>query len=467
LKFGDLTIPITLETMALYSRRIHELYLRGEYPPQGFEVTSKVQCQSVIEFVHACQVRDYELSLGTALDLLRLCAEFDVFCIKRDVENFILKNSQPLLIDWLECCFDLGLDTASIESQLRDNFFDYADNPKLAKFPLSFLARVVQSSDTHSSDPSKFGRTFDLLIHAYRHHGPSASILFHGLDLNLLTAPQLTSLQSLKGLNWLWFGNFLADTLTNTMNSRIDHEYRISQLECSISALSANAAQFPHVDSSPIDFDISTIQSDHRNLLQQYNELRTEIRELKEAMSRVTTDLDHIHTKISQERACPYEGGNSTDGVIAYLTSEHNGNIHDKRIVTITAKSEACPARNLADLKSQKYFCSHQAPNQWIKWDFGRMIVQLTHYAMITRTGCVNPTSWILQGSTDDKEWTELDKREAFTDWSGDEIVRVFPVAEGTGKGWTMFRLTQIGKNDRTEDALLLYGVEFFGSLRE
>jgi hypothetical protein len=202
-------------------------------------------------------------------------------------------------------------------------------------------------------------------------------------------------------------------------------------------------------------------------LLQQHNEIHTEIRGLKEAMSRVSTDLEHIRARISQERACPYTGTNSTDGIIAYLTREYNGNVHDKKIVTITARSAESQVRHLADLRSNHCFCSHQAPNQWIKWDFGRILVQLTHYAMITRTGCVNPTSWILEGSTDGEVWTELDRRVGFTDWNGNEIVCVFSVAKGKEKGWTMFKLTQIGKNHLSGDALLLYGVEFFGSLRE
>jgi hypothetical protein len=161
---------------------------------------------------------------------------------------------------------------------------------------------------------------------------------------------------------------------------------------------------------------------------------------------------------------CPLKEANSIDGIISYLTRKHGGNVHDKGIVTITSKSVGPGrVRNVADLTSDRYFFSKDAPGQWVCWDFRELRVRPTHYA-ITAHGL---KSWVVECSLDGEAWTEIDRKadnQDFTGWLTASFA-VSKSAEGR-----FIRLTQTGKShwgNDGDDILRIYAFEFFGTLLE
>jgi hypothetical protein len=135
----------------------------------------------------------------------------------------------------------------------------------------------------------------------------------------------------------------------------------------------------------------------------------------------------------------------SLNGIIAYLTKKHGGNVQEKGIVTITSKSVAeddlqHALKNVADLTSGCAFWSTNEPAQWICWDFREMRVRLTHYAIKT----LFLKSWVVEGSLDGSGWKEIDSQADNQDFKGPWRTTSFAVSNLVE--FRFIRLTQTGK---------------------
>jgi hypothetical protein len=154
----------------------------------------------------------------------------------------------------------------------------------------------------------------------------------------------------------------------------------------------------------------------------------------------------------------------SLDGIIANLTKKYGGNVHEKGAVSITSKSVADSdrvARNVADFLSTPHFGSRTGVGQWICWDFRDRRVRLTHYTM----RCWLLKSWVLEGSIDGENWTEVDRQTNNQDFKAGRNWVSYAVA--TPKVVRFIRLTQTDKNHWNYDSLDLQAVEFFGAILE
>jgi hypothetical protein len=164
----------------------------------------------------------------------------------------------------------------------------------------------------------------------------------------------------------------------------------------------------------------------------------------------------------------------SLEGIIAALTKMHRGNVHEKGIVTISAKSVhgmSLP-QNCADLTSDRAFYSEGGPGQWICWDFGKMRLHVTNYTIrLFRSSSEStwthlPTSWVLEGSLDGGAWTEISRQTGtskFVDSTGAMNTASFPVSDSSE--FRFLRLTQAAENADADHHPLLHAVEFFGTL--
>jgi hypothetical protein len=162
---------------------------------------------------------------------------------------------------------------------------------------------------------------------------------------------------------------------------------------------------------------------------------------------------------------CPLKMAGSVDGIISYLTRKHGGNVHDKRIVTLTARSvSSCYAlRSVADPSGRSDFYSDNAPGQWVCWHFREMRVRPTHYTMKT----LYLKSWVVESSLDGQTWIGIDRKTDNKDFKeGNWETVSFAVSNSTECHF--IRLTQTGKRHFFKDHNLpLRGVEFFGILLE
>jgi uncharacterized coiled-coil protein SlyX len=161
----------------------------------------------------------------------------------------------------------------------------------------------------------------------------------------------------------------------------------------------------------------------------------------------------------------PLKEAKSLEGIISYLTRKHGGNVHDKRIVTITSKSvyqdkPGYAARNVSDLTSGSYFHSKDEPDEWVCWDFHEMRVRPTHYTITSQW----LKSWVVESSLDGEAWTEIDRK---TDKDGNGLGMTASFAVSKSVECRFVRLTQTGWNHYGDDDLVIEAFEFFGTLLE
>jgi hypothetical protein len=111
--------------------------------------------------------------------------------------------------------------------------------------------------------------------------------------------------------------------------------------------------------------------------------------------------------------------GDLSEIFISYLTRKHEGNVHDRGIVTIISSepsrdSSSHAAKNAADLTADSFSYSKSAPNQWLCYDFGDHRINLTHYLIRSRydsgTNYCYLKSWVIEISKDGSHWEEVDR---------------------------------------------------------
>jgi hypothetical protein len=182
-------------------------------------------------------------------------------------------------------------------------------------------------------------------------------------------------------------------------------------------------------------------------------------------------------------------------GIIAHLTRECGGNVHDRRVVDITSGSfekvtvranphsgvyknkDKYAAKNAADLETDSIFqsayryCSEEipdTPNNWICYDFKERRIVPTHYAIQTNyldAVWQHLKSWLVETSADGESWREVAREENNEQLNGFRFTGTFAVAGG---GECRFiRLVNIGRNHRGSDQLAISAWEIFGSLFE
>jgi hypothetical protein len=153
----------------------------------------------------------------------------------------------------------------------------------------------------------------------------------------------------------------------------------------------------------------------------------------------------------------------SLDGIIAYLTAKHGGNVSAKGIVTITAKSYESLAQNVAELKEQTSFYSAGSSGQWLSWDFRERRVTLTNYTLTS----YYLKTWALEGSLDGDSWFLLDRRKDTQDFVKYGAQAASFDVTGKPRQCRFLRITQTASSHNKDDYLILYAVEFFGTLKE
>jgi hypothetical protein len=116
------------------------------------------------------------------------------------------------------------------------------------------------------------------------------------------------------------------------------------------------------------------------------------------------------HPRVFLRFASNVAPDNPLDGIIAFLTREYGGNVHDKGIVTITSRSvkdgQYAP-RKVVDLTSLHPFVSQENRGEWLCWDFRKMSIRPTRYTL--RAPYL--ARWVLEGSWDGEAWTVLDRQ--------------------------------------------------------
>jgi hypothetical protein len=160
----------------------------------------------------------------------------------------------------------------------------------------------------------------------------------------------------------------------------------------------------------------------------------------------------------------------SLDGIISHLTRKHGGNVHDRGIVDISAKStysssSSYSAKNAADSGITNYFHSDSSAGQWLCYDFKNLRVKPTHYSIHAYFGGYYLRSWVFEGSIDGSSWIVFDEQKDNSTMNSSHLIGTF--AAGQSRECRFIRLRQTGKNASGDDYLYLCGFEIFGQLIE
>jgi hypothetical protein len=156
----------------------------------------------------------------------------------------------------------------------------------------------------------------------------------------------------------------------------------------------------------------------------------------------------------------------ATDGIVAHLGPAVA--VFARGALTADARTSRT---NVAVLAHDTVFCSLNAPDQFIAYDFGasRSVVP-TDYAI---RSCRNPPgrqhlrSWVLEVTSGvDGTWLEIDERRDDCQLNGIHKTAYFKVRRESTDAFRCIRIRQTGPNWNGENYLQICGFEVFGELQ-
>jgi hypothetical protein len=164
------------------------------------------------------------------------------------------------------------------------------------------------------------------------------------------------------------------------------------------------------------------------------------------------------------------------DGILAHLSRQCGGNVHDCGVVDVTSSppyTHHKAAKWAADVQTNTNFASafeHGVPhtrNNWICYDFKHRCVVTTHYSLRSwnqgRVGYSNMKSWVLEVSTDGNDWAEVDHRENNAQLNGANATAVFEVVRR--ERCRFIRLVNIGNSHIGSNQICICSFEIFGRM--
>ena len=182
----------------------------------------------------------------------------------------------------------------------------------------------------------------------------------------------------------------------------------------------------------------------------------------KNIRQRLEQDISH------QDILTQTREGTPQNHILKYLSEKFEGNVHTKNVVKITASSIGYPIENIVEEDDDKYFCTENEPDSWIKFDFKERKVLLDRYTLKTcqyPKDCEHLKNWVLEVSDDDNNFTEIDQHKNCDLLNGFRKTATFEVSHSTPARFV--RLRQTDKNWSDCDVLDLTKIEFSGFICE
>jgi hypothetical protein len=130
------------------------------------------------------------------------------------------------------------------------------------------------------------------------------------------------------------------------------------------------------------------------------------------------------------------------------------------------------PAQNVADLQNRSTFLQSKSTesNPWICYDFKKLQVTPTHYALLSwqgsRSDYYHPKSWYFEGSNDGTNWTVLHNCPNNSDLNGATLIGLYRLSNSMKCRFVRIRQTQHHCNN-TIAYLMLAAFELHGIFHE
>jgi hypothetical protein len=169
----------------------------------------------------------------------------------------------------------------------------------------------------------------------------------------------------------------------------------------------------------------------------------------------------NCENKRAKEVYRPLDGRQRPDGIISYISRgwEDTPGRMKLEVTMNSVDNDEDPEIAGAIIAHGGGFTSKDEPNQWVCWRLDYECLRPSHYAF-----CSDAKSWILEGSMDGVNWTEIDRR-TDVEWDGSYSTRSFDVSESVES--TFVRLTQTDKNVEGKDTLYFCHFDVFGTVWE
>ena len=266
----------------------------------------------------------------------------------------------------------------------------------------------------------------------------------------------------------------------------------VSELAASLDGRLAEIRSECERQVSDVRAQVSTVSNDVIRLNQEVSEMaRTgEVKELTDAVSRLKEDERRIGDRISEVQKAAKEAERvlrdeiqgeikslkavtsmipiyPLNGIIAQLTRECGGNVHQKGFVEVTASSvrrSDCDVRNAVELGTDAYFATKDESDRWLCYDFKERRVAPTSYSIRSDNGWYLK-SWDLEVSNDRKTWKVVDRRENNSHLKAVYVTRNFTISEPPLESFRYIRLHMTNKTHGGDDILALSSLEIFGRL--
>jgi hypothetical protein len=141
-----------------------------------------------------------------------------------------------------------------------------------------------------------------------------------------------------------------------------------------------------------------------------------------------------------------------TDGILFGLAAGTGQSAAASGAVVVASSDVSadprCGAQNAADCSTSCCFCTEDRPNQWISYDFRSAPITPVAYLIQSCNfveGSIHPRSWVLEGSPNGENWTEIDRRTNLPDLNGPQNIGTFTISRPAE--WRFVRLTQTQPN--------------------
>jgi hypothetical protein len=210
--YQDEIFPIREAVLGLHGVHFQN-HLQKLSTPVRTNVPFEVTRDSVLVFVNYVNNSSSgtpQLSPSTVFDVLSLATFWQMFALESLCENFINENIRILLIPAVNFLNSDRYHADAVAVSIRENLSDLVTDECLRGLPINWLHKILHFPEEYESGP--FQRIFDFAVKVYEEQGPTASLLFEGLDLRRLNWIQLRALTSFP--NFVW--SFVASSLHNT-----------------------------------------------------------------------------------------------------------------------------------------------------------------------------------------------------------------------------------------------------------
>jgi hypothetical protein len=377
---------------------------RHANPTLPYPISSKTASDSIRAFIDACHQplhnRPPDITWENAFDLSDLCDEFQTPVLQAQVHAFINANALRMIIPAIHRRFEAGLETMDLEMQLRNQLTEFLTDPELATLPLPCLARVVASNEKVD-----FNQIFDYCLGLLDKRGPSASVLFRGLNLALCSAPQICALKDHPHFLWAFVADSLSSTLVSLLNTSVKYRKFFEDEHAEVERLRAERLEFMEaLDTlstrvSSVEQTIPELvrESERREMAQTVDTLSARVSSVEQTIPEFVKQSDFAHF--------PLKPGPPPEGIIAYLTHKCGRNPAQAGLVAVMLSSNCSTDRlgpNALDFMTATDACAGvtHTESQWIAFDFRGMRVVPTHYWIRSYSSGVNGAhlkSWVFE----------------------------------------------------------------------